>query len=136
VIGCVLALQANEVQSDFPLESESKGNTQDHLIKYLNMNVLEDESGPQRIQRFNRLDNSSTSLRVSRNASPGDSGQNKKIAAYFLSKGIKAIKFVEHDVEVVAVFDPNCIRVLPKTTNFDVHPFPDIVAGDRGLPIP
>jgi hypothetical protein len=107
VIGCVLALQANEVQSDFPLESESKGNTQDHLIKYLNMNVLEDESGPQRIQRFNRLDNSSTSLRVSRNASPGNRRQNKKIAAYFLSKGIKAIKFVEHDVEVVAVFDPN-----------------------------
>jgi hypothetical protein len=60
---------------------------------------------------------------------PGDSRQNKKIAAYFLSKGIKAIKFVEHDVEVVAVFDPNCVRVLPKTTNFDLHPFPDIVAG-------
>jgi hypothetical protein len=132
---CVLALQANEVQSCFPLKNAPKGNTGDHLIEYLNVNVNEDKSAPQGIRRVNNIDNSSTSLRFSRNPGPGNNRQNKRIADFFLKKGIKAIKFLEHDNEVVAVFDPDCIRVLPETTNFDVHPFPSILAGDPGLPV-
>jgi hypothetical protein len=125
MIGCVLALRADEVQSDFPLEDGSKGNTQDQLLKYLNFNLIEDEAE----LRPNKL---STRLRVGNNASPGGSRQNKKIAAYFLRKGIKAIKFLEHDVEVVAVFDPTCIRVLQKTTKLDQSPIADFVAGSLG----
>jgi hypothetical protein len=113
---CVLALQANEVQSCFLLENAPKGNTGDHLLEYLNMNVPEDKSAHQGIRRINIINNSSTGLRFSRNSGPGNNKQNKKIADYFLNKGIKAIKFLEHDKEVVAVFDPNCIRVLPETT--------------------
>jgi len=131
---CVLALHANEVQSCFPLKNAPKGNTADHLIEYLNINVPEDKSAHQGIRRVSRFDNSSTSLRFSRNSGPGNNRQNKRIADYFLHKGIKAIKFLEHDKEVAAAFDPNCIRVLPQTTNFDVHPFADILAGDLGLP--
>lgn len=132
---CVLALQPDEVQSYFPTEHAPKGNTQYHLIEYLNMNVPEDESESQTVRRSNSIDNPSTCLRVSRDAGPEDSKQNEKIAAYFLSRGIKAIRFLERDKEVLAVFDPNGIRVLPETTNFGIHPFPEILAGDWGLPI-
>jgi hypothetical protein len=126
---CVLALQANEVQSCFPTERIPNGNTGDHLLEYLNMNVPVDTSGPRGLRRIN-VDNQSTSVRFSRNPGLGNNRQNKKIAEYFLNKGIKAIKFLEHDREVVAVFDPNWIRVIPEDTNFDVHPFPDILAAD------
>jgi hypothetical protein len=128
---CVLALQDNEVQSCFPSEKAPKGYTGDHVIDYLNLNVPEDKSGPQGIRRANDKDNSSTSLRFSRNAGPGNNRQNKKIADYFLNEGIKAIKFLEHDTEVVAVFDPSCIRVLSEATNFDVHPFSEILAASQ-----
>jgi len=128
---CVLALQVDDVQSCFPFENAPKGRTEADLLEYLNRNmtVPKDKSGAQGILRINS-DNSSTSLQFSRNSSSGNDKQNEKIADYFLNKGIKAINFLEHGEEVVAVFDPNCIRVLPETTNFDLHPFPDILAGD------
>jgi hypothetical protein len=128
---CVLALQDSEVQSCFPSEKAPKAYTGDHLIDYLNLNVPEDKSGPRGMRRANDKDNSSTSLRFSRNAGPGSNRQNKKIADYFLNEGIKAIKFLEHDTEVVAVFDPSCIRVLSEATNFDEHPFPEILADSQ-----
>jgi hypothetical protein len=128
---CVLALQDNEVQCCFPSEKAPKGYTGDHLIDYLNLNVSEDKSGPRGIRRVNDIDKSSTSLQFSRNAGPGNNRQNKRIAEYFLNKGRKAIKFLEHDTEVAAVFDPSCIRVLSEATNFDVHPFPEILAGSQ-----
>jgi len=31
----------------------------------------------------------------------------------------------------VAVFDPSCIRVLSEATNFDEHPFPEILADSQ-----
>jgi hypothetical protein len=126
---CALALQGNEVQSCFPSKEAPNGYTGDHLIDYLNLNVPEDKSGPRGIRRVNDSDNSSKSLRFSRNAGPGNNRQNKKISSYFLNKGTKAVKFLEHDTEVVAVFDPSCIRVLSEATNFDLHPLPEILAG-------
>ncbi len=111
MIGCVLALEPNETQSDFPLPDGSKGNTHNDLIRNLNMK----------------------NLRVSKNARPGNSRQNREIAAYFLAKGTKAIKFMEEGKEVVAVYDPTCIRVLPKNTDLDKSPFPDII-GQKSRP--
>jgi hypothetical protein len=134
VFVCLLALQDNEVQCCFPSEKAPKGYTGDHLIDYLNLNVSEDKSGPRGIRRVDEIDNSSTSLQFSRNAGLGNNRQNKKIADYFLNEGIKAIKFLEHDIEVVAVFDPSCIRVLSEATNFDVNPFSEILAGSQVAP--
>lgn len=129
VIVCVLALQDNEVRSCFPSKVEPNGYTGDHLIDHLNLNVSEDKSRSRGIRRVNDSDNSSKSLQFGKNAGPGDNRQNKKIADYFLKNGTKAIKFLEYDTEVVAVFDPSCIRVLSETTNFDVHLFSEILAG-------
>jgi hypothetical protein len=131
MIVCVLALQANEVQSCFPSEKAPEGNTVNHLIEYLNRNVPEDKSGPRGIRRINGNDGASTSLRFSISPGLGINKQNKKIADYFLNNGIKAIKFLEHDTEVVAVFDPRRIRVLSEAMNFDVRPFTDIWAGSQ-----
>jgi hypothetical protein len=136
MFACVLALQANEVQSSFPLEHAPNGNTGDHLLEYLNKNVPLDKSAHRGVKRIG-IDNAAKSRQFSRTSGRGDNKQNKKIACYFLTKGIKAIRFLEHGEEVVAVFDPSCIRVLPKSTSFDVHPFSDILAAsDPGLPIP
>lgn len=118
VFVCLLALQDNEVQCCFPSEKAPKRYTGDQLIEYLNSNVSEDKSGPRGIRRVNDIDNSSTSVQFGRNAGRGDNRQNKKIADYFLNKGIKAIKFLEHDIDVVAVFDPSCIRVLSESHEF------------------
>ena len=128
---CVLALQANEVQSCFPLKNAPNGHTEDNLLEYLNVNVPKDKSRPQGIRRID----SSISLQFSRNSGPGNNRQNRRIADYFLRKGIRAINFSEHGKEVVAIFDPNCIRVLPETTDLDLCSFPDILTGDQGLPI-
>ena len=78
MLGCVFALQANEVQSDFPLQDELTGNTQDQLIKYLNMNIIEDESEPQKIQRFTLRDKSSTRLQVGKNLVREAAGKTRR----------------------------------------------------------
>lgn len=98
-------------------------------MNYLNKNVPQDEtvlrSGIQRIGTDGLL----TSVRFGRNPVSGDNEKNKEIARYFLTNGIKAIRFFEHSEEA-AVFDPSCIRVLPKSTNFEAHPFSDILAAN------
>lgn len=136
---CLLALQDNEVQSCFPSEGAPEGFTGNHLIAYLNLNVPKDQSRHRGIRRVDDNNGSVTSLRFCRNPGPGINRQNQKIAEYFLKKRVKAIKFLEHDVEVVAVFDPSCIRVLSEATDFGVHPFPGILAAGKAAdssPIP
>jgi hypothetical protein len=128
VIGCVLALQANEVRSCFPWGNAADGHTETHLIEYLNVNVPLDESGAQGIRRINGNGNSSTSRQFGMSPGLGKSRQNKRIADFFLTNGIKAISFIERDTEVVAVYDPSCICVLSEATNLDVHPFPEFLA--------
>jgi len=64
----------------------------------------------------------------------GDHQKNKRIAHYFLTKGIKAVSFFEHGEEVLAVYDPNCIRVLPQHTKFIGHPFVDLLAANDNEP--
>jgi hypothetical protein len=51
-------------------------------------------------------------VQCGRNASLGTSSQNQRIKKYFLDSGIRAIAFLEHGTEVVAVYDPSCIKVL------------------------
>jgi hypothetical protein len=127
----VLALRDNEVQSCFPSEAAPEGFTGDHLLDYLNVNVPEDPSGHRGLRRVNDVNGSTTSLRFSRNAGQGSNRKNKKIAEYFLDKGIRAITFLEHDVQVVAAFDPSCICVLSKATDLGVHPFPGILTAGK-----
>lgn len=135
MLACVLALRTNEVLSCFPSQSAPKGNTEKHLLDYLNENVPQDKSAPKRGIKRIGINNSSTSSRFGRNPGPGNMEKNKKIAGYFLAKGIKAVRFFEHGEEVVAAYDPNCIRVLPKTTNFELHPFSDILAANEPGPV-
>jgi hypothetical protein len=135
MFACVLALRTNEVMSCFPSESAPKGNTEKHLLDYLNENVPQDESAPKRrIQRIG-INDSSISSRLGRTPGLGRNEKNKKIAGYFLAEGIKAVRFFEHGEEVVPVYDPNCIRVLPKSTNFELHPFSDFLAANEPGPV-
>jgi hypothetical protein len=120
---CVLALQDHEVQSRFSSQEESEDCTENDLINYLNRNVPVDTSKPQGLRRVSDVDGLSTRLQFSRNGGPGHNTQNQRIAEYFRSNGIRAIRFREHDMEVAAIFDPSCIRVLPETTNLDLAPF-------------
>ena len=131
VFVCVLALRENEVLSCFPSEQEEKGYTGEHMLDYLRLNAPDDQSRPGRIRRVSDKDGSSTPLRYSRTPTLGTSRQNREIADYFLSKGIKATKFLEHDMLVVAVYDPSCIRVLSASTDLDLHPFPEVLAAGQ-----
>jgi hypothetical protein len=127
---CVLALKEDEIQSSFRSEDGSEGITENHLINFLNLNVPEDKPRPQGLRRINK-DDTSISLRFSRTGGSGSNRQNQKIAEYFRVRNIRAIKFLEHDVEVVAVFDPSCIRVIGEDADLDIHPFPEILAAGQ-----
>jgi hypothetical protein len=89
IITCELILKDSEVQSSFPSTHQPFGTDQTHLLWHLKENGVQ----------------------ASRSPSPGSSRQNHSIASYFLGKGIKAILFKEENIEVVAVYDPSCIRV-------------------------
>jgi len=89
MIMCELSLDDSEVQSSFPSVHQPIGTDQTHLLWHLKENGVQ----------------------ASRSPSPGNSRQNRSIASYFLGKGIKAILFKEENVDVVAVYDPSCIRV-------------------------
>lgn len=135
MIPCVLTLRTNEVMSCFPASSEPNGNTQEHLLNYLNQYVPQDKTAHSgRIRRIG-ADGTLTSLQVSKNPGAGNKGKNKEIAHHFLANGIKAIRFLEYGMEVVAVYDPNCIRVLPEDTDLEVPPFSDILAADDSKPV-
>jgi hypothetical protein len=90
VIRCVLALTPAEVLSSFKSQWAT-GAGQNEVMWYLK------DGG----------------LRVGRNPSLGTSTQNQRIARFFLEKGIKAICFEEHGTQAVAVYDPDCIRIIP-----------------------
>jgi len=116
--------------SCFPSEHAPKGNTEKHLLDYLNKNAFQDKTALRgAIQRIGP-DSSPTSVQFGRTPALGNHERNKKIARYFHTKGIKAIRFFEHGEEVLAVYDPSCIRVLPQGTDFEVHPFSDILAAN------
>jgi hypothetical protein len=125
---CVLALQANEAQSRFPSKNEPNGHTMDDLLEYLNINVPEDKSGPPPIRRID----SPGSRQFGRNSGTAKNRQNRRIADFFLKEGKKAVNFSEYGEEVVAIYDPSCIRVLPKTTDLNQRPFSDILVGGPG----
>lgn len=135
MIACVLTLQTDEVMTSFPSEHAPNGKTEQELLNYLSEKVPRDEGVPGGGLRRVGIDGSSTNLRYGRNPVSGDHKKNKEIARYFLSNGIKAVRFFEQREEVVAVFDPGCIRVLPRSTNFDAHPFSDILASNDAAPI-
>ena len=89
IITCELVLEDSEVQSLFHSTHQPCGTDQTHLLWHLKEN----------------------GVGASRSPSLGSSRQNRSIASYFLGKGIKAILFKEENIEVVAVYDPSCIRV-------------------------
>lgn len=90
MILCKLALNEDEIQSTFPSSWEAIGTNQTHLLWYLKDHSVVAGRGP----------------------SSGGSHSNCAIASHFLGKGIKAVNFLEENLEVVAVYDPSCIRVL------------------------
>lgn len=126
IIACVLALRSDEVMSFFPSEHSPNGDTEKHLLWYLNENV----SAPRGVIQRIGPDNSPISLQFGRTPVSGNHETNKKIACYFCTRGIRAIRFFEHGEEVSAIYDPSCIRVLPRTTSFEAHPFSDILAAN------
>jgi hypothetical protein len=128
MITCVLALRIDEVMSCFPSERAPNGNTEKHLLEYLSKNVSRNETALRGAIHRIGSDNSPISVQFGRIPVSGNHERNKKIAHYFCTKGIKAIRFFEHGEEVLAVYDPSCIRVLPRGTNFEEHPFSDILA--------
>jgi len=130
IITCVLALRSDEVMSSFPSKRSQNGNTEKHLLDYLNENVPHDEAAPRGALWSIGPDNSSRRLQFGRTPVSGNHERNKKIARYFRTKGIRAIRFFEHGEEESAIYDPSCIRVLPRSTNFEVHPFSDILAAN------
>ena len=85
---CRLVVDKSDSMSSFLFPS-GQGNTQDDVIAHLNH----------------------YGVRASRSASPGYSGQNTRIRNFFQTTKIKAIHFIEHGIEVVAVYDPNAICV-------------------------
>jgi hypothetical protein len=101
------------------------------MLAYLRLNAPDDQSRLGRIRRVSDKDGSSRPLRYSRTPSLGTSSQNREIANYFLGKGIKAAKFLEHDTVEVAVYDPSCIRVLSETTDLDSHAFREVLAASQ-----
>jgi len=135
MITCVLALRTDEVMSCFPSESSPNGNTEKHLLDYLNEYVSQDETAPRGAIRRIGPDNSLTSVQFGRTPVSGNHERNKKIARYFRTKGIRAIRFLEHGEEVLAIYDPSSIRVLPQNTNFEVPPFSDILAANEPVPV-
>ena len=131
MIACVLMLQNDEVMSCFPLPSVPDGNSEQDLLNYLNKNVPQDETAVRRGIRRVGTDGVLTSLRFSKAPVLGSHEKNKQIARHFLNRGKKAIRFLEHSEEVVAVFDPSCIRVLPTNTGFEDRPFSILLAANE-----
>src|ERR1043166_5755863 len=85
LIRCHLHLKANEVMTMF-----LNGNTQDHLERYLRDEVS--------VQDFS--------------AELATRPKNDAICQHFLNLGIKAIHYLEHSDEVVAVYDPRVIEII------------------------
>jgi hypothetical protein len=131
VFVCTLVLQEHEAKSLFPSASSPEGYTETDLLAHLNEHVPHDPSKPRGIRRVIPGGSPSTALRFTRNAGLGSNTQNREIAAYFLARGIKAIKFFEHDADVVAVFDASCIRVVPASVDLEADPYPTVLAAAR-----
>jgi hypothetical protein len=93
VFNCVLDLQHSNCQSTYTWVrgTGGTGNDQDAVIWHLG-----DVTGKS----------------YGRTAGPGTNSQNTQISAYFSSISVKAIHFVEHRDEVVAVYDPSCIYLI------------------------
>jgi hypothetical protein len=89
VMECVLDLGDAEVLHEFDGRGQ-RGRTHDHVLWHLQERKVQ----------------------CGRTASHGTSSQNQRIKKYFLDNGIRAIAFEEHGTEVVAVYDPSCIRVI------------------------
>lgn len=132
MIACVLALRTNEVMSSFPSPPAPNGSTDKHLLDYLNKNVPRKKTAPAGLIRRAEADGTTTTLQFGRTPGPGNNEKNRKIACHFLTKGIKAIRFLERGEEVAAIYDPNCIRVLPGNADFEAHPFSDRKGRLRG----
>lgn len=94
-IQCEVHLQDTEIITQFQpikgFETKGGGNSEGHFERYLTaMNVT---AGRPKVGK-------------------GDSPQNKAIRDHFLSKGIKAVRFIEHDREVLVVYDTSVITIV------------------------
>ena len=89
VLECLLDLVATEVMDSFESDAGT-GDEQKHVLWYLKQH----------------------GVACGQNAGPGYSNQNEAIRSHFVEAGVKAIRFYEHGTEVVAVYDPTCIRVV------------------------
>lgn len=92
---CALELRPQEVLTTYA-HVGGNGASEDDLLAHLSANVT--VPGP--------------IGRIGRTPQRGSSAQNTNIRDFFLSNGVRAIHFVEHGENVVAVYDPTCIRVL------------------------
>jgi hypothetical protein len=88
-LAVVLQIGPGEVLTEFD-HPHGKGHTQDDLLWHLNHR----------------------GVRAGKSPGLGHSTQNRAIRDHFLARTIKAVAFLEGVVEVVAVYDPTCIRVL------------------------
>lgn len=90
-IQCCVVLGPAEVLMTYPWGDGPGGSSQDDLIRYLK------EAGINGAGRTPRK---------------GDSNVNRAIREHFLRRGIKAVHFKEHEVDVVAVYDPTVIQII------------------------
>jgi hypothetical protein len=93
-----LELAPHEVLSEFESVQGGRGNTQDHLLWYLQERLTIPAPAVVHV--------------VGRNPRNGTHVQNATIRDHFLGLGVRAVHFIEHGLDVVAAYDPNCIRVL------------------------
>ena len=98
MIRCAIQLADSEVLDEFPVvkgfENKGSGNSEGHFERYLKAEGV--TPGRARVEG-------------------GNSAQNMAIREYFLKKGIKAVKFVEHGIEALVVYDVSAITITDVT---------------------
>lgn len=95
---CEVILSDNEVMDSFPpakgWEADGDGNSYKHLGRYLQAEKVIGGNHPA--------------------AGRADSKQNLAIRDHFLGHGIKAVRIIEHDHDVLIVYDPKAIRIVER----------------------
>ena len=95
---CEIAIPDDAVIDSFPpakgWESEGSGNTYKHLSRYLQSQkvIAGNHPAPER----------------------GDSPRNRAIRDHFVEQEVKAVRIVEHDFDVLIVYDPTAISIIER----------------------
>lgn len=100
VLVCKVDLPDDEVLDCFPTtpgwEHEGEGNSERHLARYLKHHGVIPSNRP--------------------HPACGNSKHNIAIRDHFLKQGVRGVRIVEHNNEVLVMYDPDAIRIVERRT--------------------